>query len=437
MAWPLTTPRAAGLSLRQQLQLRLATRQPACLPIAANPVCIPYDNIDGYSDGPLQTDCRLPINECVIALIGQSYVAMGRRGQHQSFFRLQELFNPNEIFRVTFTNRLTVRLTRRPTAFPPTTATRITGCSRRWAWIPRRSRTRSISITPMRGYFNTMAWSPTCRLPGRGNQFHSVDAAAIFHHRRRPDAARLFAGMAGGKSRRTYVATFNMPPTSARGQFHEHACLWPHEIPVLVSNQFVYTPAVQRVLQLAANIYDATTNNHFCMGANFPSVFRPTFLVTNDPASGYHQCLYQRLRTGPVCRQIASVTDPMILNSRCRWTSRFVTAVSSAQWFLRSYTNVNVYGVPWIIGAKKGFPNFNEFAMESVFQLTRKIAGHAPEHQCSRRPAHYQYNQMFNLSLSNQFGVECWNSYTNTTQQLCPLGGHLREGSSKACAADQ
>ena len=25
------------------------------------------------------------------------------------------------------------------------------------------------------------------------------------------------------------------------------------------------------------------------------------------------------------------------------------------------YTNVNVYGVPWIVGAKKGFPNFNEF----------------------------------------------------------------------------
>ena len=31
-------------------------------------------------------------------------------------------------------------------------------------------------------------------------------------------------------------------------------------IPVLVNGQFVYTPAVQRVLQLAANIYDATTN---------------------------------------------------------------------------------------------------------------------------------------------------------------------------------
>ena len=37
-------------------------------------------------------------------------------------------------------------------------------------------------------------------------------------------------------------------------------------IPVLVNNQFVYTPAVQRVLQLAANIYDATTNNTSRLG---------------------------------------------------------------------------------------------------------------------------------------------------------------------------
>ena len=31
-------------------------------------------------------------------------------------------------------------------------------------------------------------------------------------------------------------------------------------IPVLMSNQFVYSPAVNRLLQLAANLYDASTN---------------------------------------------------------------------------------------------------------------------------------------------------------------------------------
>src|ERR1019366_893306 len=48
-------------------------------------------------------------------------------------------------------------------------------------------------------------------------------------------------------------------------------------IPVWVSNQFVYSPAVNRLLQLAANIYDATTNNTFALGNNYPSVFRPLF----------------------------------------------------------------------------------------------------------------------------------------------------------------
>jgi hypothetical protein len=75
------------------------------------------------------------------------------------------------------------------------------------------------------------------------------------------------------------------------------------------------------------------------------------------------------------------------------------------------YTNVNVYGVPWIVGAKKGWPNFNEFALESVFQLTRKLQITRPS---TNAPiSAYQYNQMFTLNLSNQFGVECWNSYTN------------------------
>ena len=51
-------------------------------------------------------------------------------------------------------------------------------------------------------------------------------------------------------------------------------------IPVLANGQFVYTPAVQRVLQLAANIYDATTNRSALYGKDYPSVFRPIFYKT-------------------------------------------------------------------------------------------------------------------------------------------------------------
>jgi len=34
---------------------------------------------------------------------------------------------------------------------------------------------------------------------------------------------------------------------------------------------------------------------------------------------------------------------------------------------------VNVYGVPWIIGAKKGFPNFNKLGMQNIIHVTRKL----------------------------------------------------------------
>ena len=54
-----------------------------------------------------------------------------------------------------------------------------------------------------------------------------------------------------------FVATFNV--TAPFGVTN---------IPVWVSNRFVYTPAVQRVLQLAANIYDATTR--FLLPVRFP-----------------------------------------------------------------------------------------------------------------------------------------------------------------------
>jgi hypothetical protein len=162
-------------------------------------------------------------------------------------------------------------------------------------------------------------------------------------------------------------------------------------IQIYPTNQ--YTPAVHRLLQLAANVYEATSIN------SYPSVFRPLFsrdaggLGTNLFISGF--------------TNVASVTGPT--------DSQLAIPIEVAD---LAETNVpvvnlpvNVYGIPWIIGARKGLPNFNEFAMESAFQLTRKLQVTRPS---TNSPIiDYQYNQMFNLSLTNQLGVECWNSYTN------------------------
>lgn len=45
-------------------------------------------------------------------------------------------------------------------------------------------------------------------------------------------------------------------------------------IPVEINGVFVYSPAVQRLLQLSANVYDAATTNFY------PTVFRPFSTAT-------------------------------------------------------------------------------------------------------------------------------------------------------------
>ena len=75
-----------------------------------------------------------------------------------------------------------------------------------------------------------------------------------------------------------------------------------------------------------------------------------------------------------------------------------------------------VYNIPLVIGAKKGFPNFNEFAMQTLVQVTRKLQftrQNGPNTPIS------QTNQMFLVGISNVFGVEAWNSYvTNFSRAL-------------------
>jgi hypothetical protein len=218
-----------------------------------------------------------------------------------------------------------------------------------------------------------------------------------------------------------YVATFNI--TNSFGITN---------IPVLIGipglrTNFVYSPAIQRVLQLAANIYDATTNNTAALGTNFPSVFRPIF--EHDNSGNVFITGYTNLSTiafGP--NTVAGPGDPQLA------LPHDVANVTSLSPNFTPITDasgiVNVYGVPWIIGAKKGFPNFNEFYMESTFQITRKLmvtrsSTNVPAPAPDPSSSFWNYYEMFNLSISNQFGVECWNSYTNNYTR--PIGIYVND----------
>jgi hypothetical protein len=151
-----------------------------------------------------------------------------------------------------------------------------------------------------------------------------------------------------------------------------------------------YTPEVHRLLQLAANIGDALTNRvMITTNLAAPSVFRPVF--TNSVRGGTNI--------------VAIIGYQEVLGTNAlndRWSE--VTDVPTGQ----VVSNRNVYGVPWIVGVKKGLPNFNEFHLQSAAQVTRRLAA-VKRNATDRNPL---YRQSWAIGISNHLGAEAWNSYT-------------------------
>jgi hypothetical protein len=185
-------------------------------------------------------------------------------------------------------------------------------------------------------------------------------------------------------------------------------------IPVYENTNFVYQPAVNRVLQLAANLYDASTTNFY------PTVFRP--ILEHDNLGNVLIVGFTNLFsfgggfntvTGSGDPQLAS---PFLITALTNYSTSFTPLKYNLG--TASGYNVNVYGVPWILGAKKGFPSFNKLGMEDAIQVARKLqvarknfatAGTTP------KASDFAYtNQLYNFSISKTIGIECWNSYATT-----------------------
>jgi hypothetical protein len=157
------------------------------------------------------------------------------------------------------------------------------------------------------------------------------------------------------------------------------------QIQIHPTNQ--YTPAVHRLLQVTANLWESTTDEP----EGLPTVFCPRFHVTNGIVFLSSYAL--------VTNDAALAGLPLV----------DLTAAANAAELIPASGDALVFGVPLVIGARKGLPNFNEFSLESIFQLTRKLQ--------LRRSVTWgpitETNQFFVMSLTTPFGVEFWNSYSN------------------------
>jgi hypothetical protein len=171
-----------------------------------------------------------------------------------------------------------------------------------------------------------------------------------------------------------------------------------------------YTPSIHQLLQLAANIYDSTTNRPAPPPAagsgdvRAPSVFRPLFFEDSGATGG-------RIVRIVGYEEVQNVSQ--VLSPGNRWHD---LTVPNSQG--RGVTRRDmIYGIPLVIGAKKGLPNFNELSMQTSLQVARKLEFRR-QGNLNDGPI-VQTNVMYTLAISNIFGVEAWNSYSsNYPRQL-------------------
>jgi hypothetical protein len=173
-----------------------------------------------------------------------------------------------------------------------------------------------------------------------------------------------------------------------------------------------YTPSVHRLLQLAANIYDATTNRALAVSPQYPyypSVFRPIFRRNgaNIVIAGYREVVNADMANANLAPRMVELdsTNPPLT----------VFPVLGTPFSPIDKNEPMVSGVPLIIGAKKGFPNFNELAMQTQIFVSRLLEF---RRAISNGPV-TETNQMYVVGVTNTFAVEAWNSYqTNYPRNL-------------------
>ncbi len=184
-----------------------------------------------------------------------------------------------------------------------------------------------------------------------------------------------------------------------------------------------YSARPHQLFQLAANIYESThyssvdyadvltlsTNRR----AETPITYRPTFYFDPVTTNGLRRSGNIRLAG------FQEVTAPEAFLSQ-RWVDPANPLDADIATFTqdRPATNLNVYGVPWVVGTKKGYPTFEEGFWQTGIDITRRVravklapavlaATDLPSPTKSRR-----LELQYVLNVTNQVGADAIKSYS-------------------------
>lgn len=161
-----------------------------------------------------------------------------------------------------------------------------------------------------------------------------------------------------------------------------------------------YTPSVHRLLQVAANLCDAVTNR-FPDSPCPPSVFRPVF---RRDAAG--ECVWIAGYLEETDLRFVESPPPFLdLDNP---SDRALVPMSGTS-FGQTTNEPMVFGIPLVIGAKKGFPTLNKIEWQVFVMLARKLELIRPD--IASRP--HLTNQFFELGISNAIAIQAWNAYSN------------------------
>jgi hypothetical protein len=213
---------------------------------------------------------------------------------------------------------------------------------------------------------------------------------------------------------RSKIFTFtNMLGTNATGTTLT-ATFGVTNIPVYRANNpgIRYDEGIHRMLQVAANIYDATltTTSNAVPPVRHPTVFRPRFglyLASTGLSNnifgvniiGYVQVTnaaqaYKQMLSHGGFKDLATIANELIAR------------VPDAQ-------DDNAWGIPWIVAAEKGLPQFNQYSYNTRALFTRKllfVRYGTPAAPVTNRPPEFT-NQFYCMSVSNSLGMDAWNDY--------------------------